>query len=130
MNVNNQRCLYVVLVNGTFYHQEVRQKDHFHPKEGSYFPVFEGSGDLHYVKVLSCIQIATAGTVPIFEVKAEVPKKVTLTMGCGHTQTVPNEALWVITDRAPSSLCKACLPHVQRYDVYSCWGTIVALDDL
>ena len=68
------------------------------------------------------------GPTPIYNVFCEIPDAITVTMGCGHTQTVPNDPGWVMADGASNTKCEACwkeiaanLYEAEEYNASNCY---------
>lgn len=68
------------------------------------------------------------GPTSVYSVVCEIPNTITVTMGCGHTQTVPNDPSWIITDGASNTKCEACWNQIdhdlfesEEYNVYNCY---------
>ena len=74
-------------------------------------------GTLIIPKDVKLYWLGPSSKTAVYSIVCEIPKTITVTMGCGHTQTVPNESEWIIADGAPNTKCEACWKQI-AHDLY------------
>jgi hypothetical protein len=57
---------------------------------------------------LEITELTTPSGVDIVEVLCDIPKVITVTMGCGHIEEVPNTMKWIMAERDPETKCSEC----------------------
>ena len=113
-----------------YHSQEVRYSLKEEPEVDKPFIAFgfDGLGVYVIPKDIKLYWLGPSSITPVYSIVCEIPNTITVTMGCGHTQTVPNDPSWIIAGGDERTKCEACWNQIDHdvcesedYNVYNCY---------
>jgi len=83
------------------------------PKVGQDIVLHQYTSEGCKASVLEVHSLLSSLGSKVIEVLCHIPSYVTVAMGCGHTQCVPNNNYWLMASSDPSTKCEKCWDEIE-----------------